>query len=73
MLKYNDNFRIIIVFPGEIMAGNYHDKSKYRLVGYAALIERHDLDGAAGAASVQRRHRACRSGEDGPDYPVTRS
>ena len=44
MPKYNDNSRIVIVFSGEAMVENDQDKSTYRLAGYAALIERYDLD-----------------------------
>jgi hypothetical protein len=44
MLKNNDNSCIVIVFLEQAMAQNDQDKSTCRLVGYAALIERYDLD-----------------------------
>jgi hypothetical protein len=34
----------VIIFPEEIMIENDQDKSTDRLAGYAALIERYDLD-----------------------------
>jgi len=44
MLKNNDNSCIVIIFLEQAMAQNDQNKSTYRLVGYAALIERYDLD-----------------------------
>ena len=44
MLKYNDNSCVVIIFPEEAMAENDQDRSTDRLAGYAALIERYDLD-----------------------------
>ena len=44
MQKYNYNSWIIIVFPEEIMTESDQDASTNRLTGYAALIERYDLD-----------------------------
>jgi len=46
MLKYNDNSCVVIIFPEEAMVENDQDqdRSTDRLAGYAALIERYDLD-----------------------------
>ena len=44
MLKYNDKFCFVIIFPEEAMTENDQDRSTNRLAGYAALIERYDLD-----------------------------
>lgn len=44
MLKYNDNSRIVIVFPEEAMTENEQETSACRLAGYGALIDRYDLD-----------------------------
>jgi hypothetical protein len=44
MLKYNDISCIVIIFPEETVAENDQDKSTRRLAGYAALIERYNLN-----------------------------
>ncbi len=44
MLIYNDNSRVVTVFPEEAMAENDQDRSTYRPAGYAALIERYSLE-----------------------------
>ena len=44
MPKYNDNSCVVIIFPEEATAENDQDRSTDRPAGYAALIERYDLD-----------------------------
>ena len=44
MPQYNNNSCIVTILPGETVVENDQDQSTYRPAGYAALIERYDLD-----------------------------
>ncbi|MDD3036233.1 MAG: hypothetical protein PHO93_04910, partial [Candidatus Saccharimonadaceae bacterium] len=44
MLKYNNNSWMVTVLPGKDMANDNQDKSKCSPAGYAALVERYDLN-----------------------------
>jgi hypothetical protein len=44
MVNYNNNSSFKSVFPAKAMVENDQDKSTYSLAGYAALIQRYDLE-----------------------------
>ena len=44
MLKYNDNSHIVIVFLEDVMTKNGQEQATLRPAGYAAIIERYNLE-----------------------------